>query len=348
MGRRQTESEVGRFTLLILFLMGTISCCMVYLCLSVVFKSSSNLTITSISDVGEYVIGDLGTEVEEEDEEEEEEEEECCRGIEHLELWGDAVKWGSNFKVNSSKECCMACKGMCGDDGSCSCDSWVFCGNREACGPRFGECWLKKQKSSLDPDRRDSGDQVIWTSGLFYGKEEGIVGLETEYGVLRIKLFPECAPHSVFYILELLQLHHSAGCHFYRAENRGSFWDSEGNHVENAQFGPPFGLIQGTLEAHGTIFKEIPTEYCPTIRRGSIAWVGSGPEFFISLANHLEWKKGYTVFGSVLPEDIEIAEKISQLPTKQEVWSNINVSVLEKPVALRFKRIEKSHEKLRL
>lgn len=139
MGRRQTESEVGRFTLLILFLMGTISCCMVYLCLSVVFKPSSNLTVTSISDVGEYGIGDLGTEVEEEDEEEEEE---CCRGIERLELWGDAVKWGSNFKVNSSKECCMACKGMCGDDGSCSCDSWVFCGNREACGPRFGEVWF--------------------------------------------------------------------------------------------------------------------------------------------------------------------------------------------------------------
>lgn len=51
-----------------------------------------------------------------------------------------------------------------------------------------------------------------------------------------LQLFPECAPHSVFYILELLQLHHSAGCHFYRAENRGSFWDSEGNHVENVCF----------------------------------------------------------------------------------------------------------------
>ncbi|XP_060673730.1 uncharacterized protein LOC107403764 isoform X1 [Ziziphus jujuba] len=342
MGRRQTESEAGRFTILILFLLGIISFCMVYFCLSVVFNPSSSITKTSISDLDGYGgVGDLGTEEKEEQEEEEEGKEEvCCRGIEHLELWGDAVKWGSDFKVNSSEECCMACKAMCRRDGPCSCDSWVFCGNPEACGPRFGECWLKKQKNSLEPDRRDSGDQVIWTSGLVFAKREGIVGLETEHGILRIKLFPECAPHSVFYILELSQLHHSVGCHFYRAESRGSYWDSKGNHIEIAPFGPPFALIQGTLEAHGTIFKEIPTEVCPIIRRGSIAWIGSGPEFFISLANHVEWKKAYTVFGSVLPEDMEIAEKISQLPTKLDVWSNISVSVLEKPVPLRFKRIE--------
>jgi hypothetical protein len=101
-------------------------------------------------------------------------------------------------------------------------------------------------------------------------------------------------------------------------------------------------LIQGTLGALGTIFKDIPTEACPTIRRGSVAWVGSGPEFFISLANHNEWKKAYTVFGSVLPEDMEIVEKIAQLPTKPDVWSNINVSVLEKPVTLQIQRIKTS------
>lgn len=103
-----------------------------------------------------------------------------------------------------------------------------------------------------------------------------------------------------------------------------------------APFGPPFAVIQGTLEAIGSSFKDIPMEACPTIRRGSVAWVGSGPEFFISLANHNEWKKAYTVFGSVLPEDMEIVELIAQLPTKPEVWSNINVFVLEKPVAFQF------------
>ncbi|GKC90627.1 peptidyl-prolyl cis-trans isomerase [Tanacetum coccineum] len=134
-------------------------------------------------------------------------------------------------------ECCDACKAMCnGKDGPCLCDSWVFCGNPDACGSKYGE---------------------------------GIVKMETQYGSLHIK----------------------------------------------APFGPPFALVQGTLEAEGVLFKKIPTEECPIIQRGSVAWIGSGPEFFISLANHEEWKKSYTVFGYVLPEDMEIAEKIATLPT---------------------------------
>lgn len=76
------------------------------------------------------------------------------------------------------------------------------------------------------------------------------------------------------------------------------------------------------------------------IGRGSVAWVGSGPEFFISLANHDEWRNSYTVFGSVLPEDIEMVEKIAQLPTRLEVWNNVDVSVLEKPIPLRIKKLK--------
>ena len=126
MGRRQNDSELGRCAILSLLFMGTISCCMVYVCLSVVFNRPTRIaTVSSVSDVVEY-----GGQ----------EESECCRGIEHLELWGDAVKWGSDFKVSSSEDCCMACKSMCGgEDGPCFCDSWVYCGDKEACGPRFGE-----------------------------------------------------------------------------------------------------------------------------------------------------------------------------------------------------------------
>jgi hypothetical protein len=47
-----------------------------------------------------------------------------------------------------------------------------------------------------------------------------------------VQLFPDCAPHSVAYILELLTLRHCAGCQFYRAEGRGQLWDSEGNHIK--------------------------------------------------------------------------------------------------------------------
>ncbi|KAF5734258.1 hypothetical protein HS088_TW16G00705 [Tripterygium wilfordii] len=237
---------------------------------------------------------------------------------------------------------------MCtGDDGPCLCDTWVFCGNREACGSQFGQCWLKKQKDTLAPERQETHEPVSWTSGLIFGKGEGIVGLETDYGTLHVKLFPDVAPHSVAYILELLKLRHCAGCQFYRAESRGNSWDREGNHIENAPFGPPYGLIQGTLEAGGLTFKKIPTEICRSVARGSVAWVGSGPEFFISLADHQEWRKAYTVFGSVLPEDMEIAEKMAQLPSKLDVWNNINVSVLEKPVPLLVRRIKTSQGDLR-
>ncbi|KAL2330111.1 hypothetical protein Fmac_017692 [Flemingia macrophylla] len=321
MGRRQNLSA---FFLLFLFLIGAISCSAVYLFLTVVFGPSAESLPSTDRHLGAA------------------EEEQCCGGVEHLELWGDAVKWGSQFRVNSSEECCLACKRTCsGQGGVCLCNSWVYCGDRKACGPRFGECWLKRQKDALNPDRRDSGDLVMWTSGLVFHKEEGIVGMETDHGILRIKLLPECAPHSVAYILELLALPHCVGCQIHRAESRGSFWDSEGNHIKKTSYGPPFALVQGTLESHGSMFKDIPKEYCPTISRGSVAWVGSGPEFFISLADHKEWRNAYTVFGSVLSEDMEILEKIAQLPTKSEIWNNIKVSILENPVSLRLRRMNK-------
>ncbi|KAL8551590.1 hypothetical protein ACS0TY_000613 [Phlomoides rotata] len=262
----------------------------------------------------------------------------------------EAVDWWTDFKFNSSQECCKACKdhmymGVC--------DSWAFCGKK------FGECWLTKQKDVLAPDRQDTGNKIMWTSGLIFGRGgerksfiefvnflKGIVGLETEYGTLRIKLFPECSPQSVAYILDLLSLRHCSGLHFYRAEGRGQSWDTKGNHINDASFGPPFALIQGTLEPHGQTFTKIESEYCPTMRRGSVAWVGSGPSFFVSLADHEVWGNSYTVFGSVLPEDMEIAEKIGELPTKSDVWSNINVSVLESTVPLKIKRINIDHSDL--
>ncbi|GER28848.1 peptidyl-prolyl cis-trans isomerases [Striga asiatica] len=331
MGRKGSELEPTRWGSLILLLMGLVSFTAVYIFMSSALRPPVNSGIgplrNGISELESSGDGD------------------CCKGIENLELWGAAVKWGSEFKLNSSQQCCQACKDMCtGNQGPCLCDSWVFCGNKEVCGEKFGECWLKKQKDVLAPEKQAVGKTVMWTSGIVFGRGEGIVGLVTEYGTLHIKvwlciLFPDCAPHSVAYILELLALRHCAGCHFYRAEGRGQFWDVKGNHIKDTSFGPPFALIQGTLEAQGQAFESVNSEHCPTIRRGSVAWVGSGPEFFISLANHDEWKNSYTVFGSVLPEDMVIAEKIARLPTKSDNWNNVNVSVLEKTVPLKVRRI---------
>ncbi|KAL3497628.1 hypothetical protein ACH5RR_040360 [Cinchona calisaya] len=338
MGRKPNDSEPNRLGSLILLFLGFVSFIVVYFFMSAVWGPTESSKIESLTSL-EVESGKLDGE----------ESGGCCRGIPNLELWGPAVKWGTDFKFDSSEECCTACKAMCtGKDGPCLCDSWVFCGNKEACGSKFGECWLKKQKDTLAPERQEKGNKMMWTSGLVFGKGEGIIGMETEYGTLHIKLLPECSPHSVAYILELLSLGHCAGCKFYRAESRGQSWDSHGNHIKDASFGPPFALIQGTLNAQGTVFDKLPTEFCPTVRRGSVAWVGSGPEFFISLANHVEWKKSYTVFGSVLPEDMVIAEKIALLPTKSDVWNNIKVAVLEKAVPLLLRRVKSSQEELNL
>uniref|UniRef100_A0A2P2J5T9 Uncharacterized protein MANES_01G089800 n=1 Tax=Rhizophora mucronata TaxID=61149 RepID=A0A2P2J5T9_RHIMU len=221
MGRRQNDPEASRFAPITLMCVAFFSCLLVYTVLFIVLNPHFS-GFESLALMGRSSDADGGGE--------------CCRGIEKLELWGPAVKWGSEFKFNSSEECCEACKAMCtGNDGPCLCDSWVFCGNKEACGSKFGECWLKKQKDTLAPEQQEAGDSVIWTSGLIFGKGEGIVGLQTEYGTLHIKLFPDCAPHSVAYILELLPLHHCAGCQFYRAESRGQSWDSEGNHMKNVR-----------------------------------------------------------------------------------------------------------------
>ncbi|XP_058085320.1 uncharacterized protein LOC131232845 [Magnolia sinica] len=348
MGRKPNESETSRWACLPFLLTGLLSCSLVYMGLSVVFRQSNPTSVSSVGSVmlsmGEKGVSTVGWESNDEDVAEN-----CCQGMENMELWGAAVKWGTDFKFNSSRDCCKACKEMCGHgDGPCLCDSWVFCGDRDRCGEKFGECWLKKQKDPLHPDIQESGEKVIWTSGLIFGKGQGIVGLETEYGILHIKLLPDCAPRSVAYITELLGARHCAGCQFYRAEGRGSSWDSEGKHIADAPLGPPFALIQGTLEAQGVTFNQIPMEACPTIKRGSVAWIGSGPEFFISLANHDEWKRTYTVFGSVLPEDMEVAEKIAELPASSDVWNNIKVSVLEKPVGLWLKRATKNHGDLNL
>ncbi|CAA2974159.1 peptidylprolyl isomerase [Olea europaea subsp. europaea] len=338
MARKQSEYEPNHWVCVILLLMCLVSCSVVYMFMSAIFRSTSAKNDSNSSEnvgkleVGESVVTNGGG---------------CCTGIENLELWGDAVKWGSDFKFNSSEECCKACKSMCtGIDGPCLCDTWVFCGNKHACWEKFGECWLKKQKDTLAPVSHEAGSKFMWTTGLIFGRGEGIVGLQTEYGTLHIKLLPECSPQSVAYILELLALRHCAGCHFFRAESRGQSWDTKGNHVKDASFGPPFALIQGTLGVEGMTFNKLPSEYCPTMRKGSVAWVGSGPEFFISLANHQEWRNLHTVFGSVLPEDMVIADKIAQLPTKSDVWKSINVSVLEKKVPFRFQRFQISHDEL--
>lgn len=137
MGRKENQPDLTLYSRLILLLVCLVSCGLVYAFISTVltiigassvsdFGSSALVEEDGASTrAGEKIGGDNGG---------------CCRGIDNLELWGAAVKWGSEFKFNNSEGCCNACKSMCtGKDGPCLCDTWVFCGNREICGSKFGE-----------------------------------------------------------------------------------------------------------------------------------------------------------------------------------------------------------------
>ncbi|KAJ6344477.1 hypothetical protein OIU76_006069 [Salix suchowensis] len=202
MGRKQTDPELGRYGLLVLFVMVQSP---------VAWSTFVSLHRLDHRKATEFLVSKVSDGLKSEDADGD-----CCRGIEHLELWG------SEFNVNSSKACCLACKGMCsGGSGLCLCDSW---------------------------------------------------------------LLPGCAPYSISYILDLLISHHCLGFHFYRAESREKSWDSEEMAIEEA----------------------------------------------------------LKVFGFVLPEDMGIVERIAQLPTKPEVWGNANAAVLENPVRLHVRRINRS------
>ncbi|KAH7292026.1 hypothetical protein KP509_29G047800 [Ceratopteris richardii] len=264
----------------------------------------------------------------------------CCRGTPNLELWGPVARSGENHVFNSSFHCCNSCKEMCLDDGPCLCNSWVFCSDSEKCGNMFGQCWLKMQEDPLNPNVRDSSPSSMWTSGLIYGKDVGIIAFGTKHGNLRIKLLPECAPKSVAYVLEMLKDNRCSGSsYYYRAESRGTIWNELGDRSNQSSIGPPYGLVQGYLENPCSTFKGIEQEACPKVRRGAVGWIANGPDFFISLANHNEWYPKYTVFGLVLSEDLHILEKLVELPTTPSIWEGVHVSLLNQYVNIKVKKI---------
>ncbi|MCO5578905.1 hypothetical protein L7F22_032754 [Adiantum nelumboides] len=166
--KHASDQEAGWRPFLVLSAITFATCLAVYLALSPFFTASSSRH--GILDPHETHIS------------------QCCRGTSHLELWGRVARSGDSHTFNSSVHCCNACKSMCSDDGPCLCNSWVFCSDSEKCGDKFGQCWLKMQKDPLSPDVQDSASTSMWTSGLVYGKDIGIVALETAHGSVRVKV----------------------------------------------------------------------------------------------------------------------------------------------------------------
>ena len=166
--------------------------------------------------------------------------------------------------------------------------------------------------------------------------EQWDFGLRTAEGLVRLKLRPQ-APNAAEYVQGLLRLpdqHRSlasdeplepdpqrptrSGLRFYRAEPVPAHWGSTSwpDNYFGGRWGPPYALLQGSLQPTGSALKPSSPDSGagarPVIARGMCAWAagGGGPEFFIALAEHPEWANGHTVFADVLSSDMAVIEGI--------------------------------------
>jgi hypothetical protein len=105
--------------------------------------------------------------------------------------------------------------------------------------------------------------------------------------------------------------------------------------------GPPYAVVQGTLDAQHVSFKRISKEYAPAIKRGMVGWVDGGPDFFISLADHHEWPRKHTVFATVAEDDMPLVERLAELPTTATTWEKVAVEVFDNPVNVKVQRATK-------
>ena len=283
------------------------------------------------------------------------------------ELPGDVVRWGADHKKSTAAACCKACQ-----EHTAGCNSWVFCGNASACGPRLGECWLKKRAAPYEDLDLLRGMTSMWTSGVL-GDEPAPpsaaslaalsasdapcdLALVTVEGLVRMRVRKQAAS-AARYVADLLAERRGTsapiqaptvdpsqptrdGLRFYRAEPVPARWGSPEwpDNYLGGRWGPPYALLQGSLRPRRTRTRPASPDSGqgakPVIRRGMVAWAGGGggPDFFIALAQHPEWGNGHTVWAEVLPGDMAVIDAIMRRPLRVANWGSINATELITPV----------------
>lgn len=206
------------------------------------------------------------------------------------------------------------------------------------CDPFHGNTPFSSKPHDREPS---SPDQV--SSAVAQPEDQPVHDLVLvvgSHGKVRVKLRRETSPLAVQFIHSLLaQSPQCTGCSFYRAEAVPATWGSvELPDSHNpGRWGPPYALLQGGLRADGVAMPAESTarEDAPVIQRGMVAWAGggSGPDFFVALAEHPEWGRGHTVWGDVVEADMVVLERLLALPTKVRP-GNPPVTNLVTPVPL--------------
>eukprot|EP00271_Cylindrocystis_brebissonii_P020816 TRINITY_DN709_c0_g1_i2.p1 TRINITY_DN709_c0_g1~~TRINITY_DN709_c0_g1_i2.p1 ORF type:complete len:245 (+),score=36.06 TRINITY_DN709_c0_g1_i2:281-1015(+) len=225
--RKQDSSSLVTFFFLFLLVTGAFIAA--YVTVNVAYRPRNALQAAdveaAVKTTLEDVTADEATEVEPDTNDDDID---FCRGLPNTELWGDTVNWGAGNKLETAQGCCQQCKQMCVEGKECSCNTWVYCADKEQCAEHFQECWLKKQVDVLKPEIRKEDEETPWMSGLVHGTGKGIIMLETAMGSIRIKLHATWAPRTVAFLRQLVALKQCSGCQFYRAEALGTGWDDQG------------------------------------------------------------------------------------------------------------------------
>lgn len=272
-----------------------------------------------------------------------------CTPLDNTELWGDVVVWGDSHKTDSALACCAALAAQS------RANVYVYCSSPEDCGDAHKACWLKHLDDPWEDLPLVQGRSAMWTSGIKGGNAPPATlkaapvepppvafALVTPAGDIRIRLREEACPRAAKFVLEVLRVAPScSGCKFYRAEPVPRLWGSldAPDSWNGGRWGPPYALMQGSLmpskaDEEGMKLPARPDAdegklAHPIIRRGMIAWAGGkgGSDFFIALATHPEWGHGHVVWAEVVAEDMDVVDKVMQLPKKNESWGSIVATV---------------------
>ncbi|GMH33444.1 hypothetical protein BSKO_01278 [Bryopsis sp. KO-2023] len=88
-----------------------------------------------------------------------------CLMLPHTDFVGDALVWGYGNKKESAGDCCAQCLNYKPKEGELGCNLWVYCGDEEACGSQYKDCWIKHLLHA-EYTRPNRGPKVIFTAGL--------------------------------------------------------------------------------------------------------------------------------------------------------------------------------------
>jgi cyclophilin family peptidyl-prolyl cis-trans isomerase len=171
---------------------------------------------------------------------------------------------------------------------------------------------------------------VLLCSSYFYisGLENvDYIIISTIAGNIEVKLDEEWSPIIVNLMRNIGRNKLCSKCRFYRAEEI----PQDGAIDKNGFPGPPYAILQGTFDI------QFPKEMTKggksiAVKRGMVAIIENGPNFYIATKEHPEWGDSGVIFGFLDEYSMSIVESIISLPKHSENWGGVSVTVLNEAV----------------